>query len=223
MGYLLFVWLVVGQDFTGHAVVAADDGIAELCKIVAGSLEDGGLIFRAALCKAVGLCVAAAEVLNRGCGNLVFFELFMDNLTLFGRNKRKLRKLRGMIEDWLAGRRLKLNNKWQLYPTAKRTVAALGYRFGHKFSLLRKRNMVRLKKSLSECYRAMRKHQKIRPKLAQGLLSRLGQMKHCNHVHFFEKYVETGLQRKLKLVVREHTRKEQARWNMCTEPLKSTA
>ena len=78
----------------------------------------------------------------------------MDNLTLFGRNKRKLRKLRGMIEDWLAGRRLKLNNKWQLYPTAKRTVAALGYRFGHKFSLLRKRNMVRLKKSLSECYRA---------------------------------------------------------------------
>ena len=55
-----------------------------------------------------------------------------------------------MIEDWLAGRRLKLNNKWQLYPTAKRTVAALGYRFGHKFSLLRKRNMVRLKKSLSE-------------------------------------------------------------------------
>ena len=148
---------------------------------------------------------------------------YMDNLTLFGRNKRKLRKLRGMIEDWLAGRRLKLNNKWQLYPTAKRTVAALGYRFGHKFSLLRKRNMVRLKKSLSECYRAMRKHQKIRPKLAQGLLSRLGQMKHCNHVHFFEKYVETGLQRKLKLVVREHTRKEQARWNMCTEPLKSTA
>ena len=102
-------------------------------------------------------------------------------------------------------------------------LAALGYRFGHKFSLLRKRNMVRLKKSLSECYRDMRKHRKIRPKLAQGLLSRLGQMKHCNHVHFFEKYVETGLQRKLKLVVREHTRKEQARWNMCTEPLKSTA
>ena len=159
----------------------------------------------------------------RNSGLCDHYMRYMDNLTLFGRNKRKLRKLRGMIEDWLAGRRLKLNNKWQLYPTAKRTVAALGYRFGHKFSLLRKRNMVRLKKSLSECYRAMRKHRKIRPKLAQGLLSRLGQMKHCNHVHFFEKYVETGLQRKLKLVVREHTRKEQARWNMCTEPLKSTA
>ena len=110
-----------------------------------------------------------------------------------------------------------------LYPTAKRTVAALGYRFGHKFTLLRKRNMVRLKKSLSECYRAMRHHRKIRPKLAQGLLSRLGQMKHCNHVHFFENYVEQGLQRKLKLVVREQARKEQARWNMCTEPLPLTA
>lgn len=100
----------------------------------------------------------------RNSGLCDHYMRYMDNLTLFGRNKRKLRKLR-----------------------------------------------------------AMRKHQKISPKLAQGLLSRLGQMKHCNHVHFFEKYVETGLQRKLKLVVREHTRKEQARWNMCTEPLKSTA
>ena len=70
----------------------------------------------------------------RNSGLCDHYMRYMDNLTLFGRNKRKLRKLRGMIEDWLAGRRLKLNNKWQ------RTMAALGYRFGHKFSLLRKRN-----------------------------------------------------------------------------------
>lgn len=148
---------------------------------------------------------------------------YMDNFTIFGRNKRKLRKLRGMIEAWLERRGLKLNGKWQLYPTAKRTVAALGYRFGRGFTLLRKRNLVRLKKSLSECYRTMRRHRKIRAKLAQGLLSRLGQMKHCNHVHFFEKYLEAGLQRKLKLVVREQSRKELARWNMCTEPQSLTA
>lgn len=95
-------------------------------------------------------------------------------------------------------------------------LAALGYRFGKGFTLLRKRNMMRLKKSLSECYRAMRRHRKIKPALAQGLLSRLGQMKHCNHVHFFEKYVENGLQRKLKCVVREHARKEQTKWKLST-------
>lgn len=141
----------------------------------------------------------------------------------FGRNKRKLRRLRELIEKWLAAHGLRLNGKWQLYPTAKRTVTALGYRFGRGYTLLRKRNMVRLKHSLSACRRAMRRHHAIKPALAQGLLSRLGQMKHCNHVHFFQSYVEAGLQRKLKCVVREHARKERARWNTSTEQALSAA
>lgn len=148
---------------------------------------------------------------------------YMDNFTLFGRNKRKLRRLRELIEKWLAAHGLRLNGKWQLYPTAKRTVAALGYRFGRGYTMLRKRNMVRLKHSLSACRRTMRRHHAIKPALAQGLLSRLGQMKHCNHVHFFQNYVETGLQRKLKCVVREHARKERARWNTSTEQALSAA
>ena len=148
---------------------------------------------------------------------------YMDNFTLFGRNKRKLRRLRELIEKWLAAHGLRLNGKWQLYPTAKRTVAALGYRFGRGYTLLRKRNMVRLKHSLSVCRRTMRRHHAIKPALAQGLLSRLGQMKHCNHVHFFQNYVEAGLQRKLKCVVREHARKERARWNTSTEQALSAA
>lgn len=98
-----------------------------------------------------------------------------------------------------------------------------GYRFGRGYTLLRKRNMVRLKHSLSACRRAMRRHHAIKPALAQGLLSRLGQMKHCNHVHFFQSYVEAGLQRKLKCVVREHARKERARWNTSTEQALSAA
>lgn len=40
----------------------------------------------------------------RNSGLCDHYMRYMDNLTLFGRNKRKLRKLRGMIEDWLAGR-----------------------------------------------------------------------------------------------------------------------
>ena len=124
---------------------------------------------------------------------------YMDNFTLFGRNKRKLRRLRELIEKWLTAHGLRLNGKWQLYPTAKRTVAALGYRFGRGYTLLRKRNMVRLKHSLSACRRAMRRHHAIKPALAQGLLSRLGQMKHCNHVHFFQNYVEAGVAAEIEM------------------------
>lgn len=124
---------------------------------------------------------------------------YMDNFTLFGRNKRKLRRLRELIEKWLAAHGLRLNGKWQLYPTAKRTVAALGYRFGRGYTLLRKRNMVRLKHSLSACRRAMRRHHAIKPALAQGLLSRLGQMKHCNHVHFFPELCGGGFAAEIEM------------------------
>ena len=167
--------------------------------------------------------VRRASRLIRESGLCDHYLRYMDNVTLFGRNKRKLRRLRELIEKWLAAHGLRLNGKWQLYPTEKRTVAALGYRFGRGYTLLRKRNMVRLKHSLSACRRAMRRHHAIKPALAQGLLSRLGQMKHCNHVHFFQNYVEAGLQRKLKCVVREHARKERARWNTSTEQALSAA
>ena len=142
----------------------------------------------------------------RNSGMCRHYLRYMDNFTIFGSNKQKLRKLRELIVKWLSKYGLKLNGKWQIYPVASRTISALGYRFGRNYCLLRKRNLMRLKRSLSECYRAMRSHKKIRPALAHGLLSRLGQMKHCNHVHFFEKYVTRGLQRKLKLVVREYAK-----------------
>ena len=148
---------------------------------------------------------------------------YMDNFTLFGRNQPQLRRLPERLANGLSAHGLRLTGKWLLDPTAKRTVAALGYRFGRGYTLLRKRNMVRLKHSLSACRRAMRRHHAIKPALAQGLLSRLGQMKHCNHVHFFQSYVEAGLQRKLKCVVREHARKERARWNTSTEQALSAA
>lgn len=142
----------------------------------------------------------------RNSGMCRHYLRYMDNFTIFGSNKQKLRKLRELVVTWLGRHGLRLNGKWQLYPVASRTVSALGYRFGRGYSLLRKRNLMRLKRSLAECNRVMRRHEKIKPALAYGLLSRLGQMKHCNHVRFFEKYVTRGLQRKLKLVVREYAK-----------------
>lgn len=134
---------------------------------------------------------------------------YMDNMTIFGRNKRKLRLLKQKIEAWLEGEGLQLNDKSQLYPTAARTVAALGYRFGHGFTLPRKRNLLRLKRSLSRCYSAIDNHHKLRPHLAQGTLSRLGQMKHCRNTQFFKNRVRRGLQRQLKLVAKKDMKKRQ--------------
>lgn len=137
---------------------------------------------------------------------------YMDNFTLLGSNKRKLQRLKRLIGAWLAAEGMELNKKQQVYPTEKRMVDALGYRFGRGYTLLRKRNVMRTKTALSACKRAMRKHRKISLKMAQGLLSRLGQFRHCRHVRFYAAHVETGLQRKLKNVVRESMARERATW-----------
>ena len=159
--------------------------------------------------------------LIRESGLCEHYLRYMDNFTLLGSSKRKLRKLERLIAEWLTEHGLELNRKRQLFPTAKRTVAALGYRFGHGYTVPRKRNVMRLKRALAACKKVMRQHRKIRAALAMGLLSRLGQLKHCRHVRFFEKYLPARLQRKLKNVVKEAMRKERGLWNISTEPLRS--
>ncbi len=138
---------------------------------------------------------------------------YMDNFTIFGPNKRKLRKLLAAIKAWLAGIGLEVKGDWQVFPTASRMPSALGYRFGRGYTLVRKRNLLRLKRGLSRYRRKKRKGQRISRKLAAGLLSRLGQLRHCNHVGIYKRIYQPGTQRELKDVIRKYTRKERQKWN----------
>jgi len=65
---------IVGHDFAGDAVVAADDGIAELLHVGVGGLQHSGDVLRAALSETIRLCVAPAEIFDAGGGDLVFLE-----------------------------------------------------------------------------------------------------------------------------------------------------
>lgn len=97
----------------------------------------------------------------------------MDNFTIFGSNKRKLRKLLEDMKVWLAAVGLKLKGNWQIFrvgftplvakahemlPEKKqrhrrpRMPSALGYRFGRGYTILRKHNLFRLKQSLHLYY-----------------------------------------------------------------------
>ena len=137
----------------------------------------------------------------------------MDNFTIFGPNKRKLRKLLAAIREWLAGIGLEVKGDWQIFPTASRLPSALGYRFGRGYTLLRKRNLLRLKRGLAKYRKRKRQGRRISRRLAAGLLSRLGQLRHCNHVGVYERMNVEGAQKELKDVVRKYTRKECSTWN----------
>lgn len=158
--------------------------------------------------------------LIRGSGCARHYLRYMDNITVLGSNKRKLRRLVEAVRAWLCSRGLDLKGTWQVFPTKAREVAALGYRFAPGGGVrLRKRNRMRLMCQL----RRYRKRKVIDMKFASGLLSRLGAMQHCRNTVFYRKYLPYKAVRRCKAVVGEWTRKEMKRWSMYSEPSRGAA
>lgn len=162
------------------------------------------------------------------------YARYMDNLTAFGPNKRKLRKLRILVESWLNAHDLKLKGDWQVFPVAKkqpktplasprrgfarakgRLADAVGYRYGRGYTIPRKRNLLHIKRALARYRKRRRQGKPITPRAAASLLSRLGQLRHCNNYHLYQ-WLFRGerVVRDLKHVVREHRRKENLTWIM---------
>lgn len=145
--------------------------------------------------------------LIRESGMCSHYLRYMDNFTIFGPNRRKLRKLFHKISDWLRAHGLEPKGNWQVFPTKARLPTALGFRYGKGYTLIRKRNLLRLKRQLSRLRQKRERHRFITAAFASGLLSRLGQLKHARSVWFFRKYNASGVQKFLKNIIRKYQRK----------------
>lgn len=174
------------------------------------------------------------DQLIRESGLCKHYARYMDNLTAFGPNKRKLKKLRLLVKDWLDAHDLRLKGDWQVFPVAKRQPKtplapprrgfarakgrlpdAVGYRYGRGYAIPRKRNLLHIKRALARYRKRRRQGKPIAPRAAASLLSRLGQLRHCNNYHLYQ-WLFRGerVVRDLKHVVREHRRKENLTWTM---------
>ncbi len=135
---------------------------------------------------------------------------YMDNFSIFGPNKKKLhqarRELARFLEEEL-GVRMKRN--WQIFPIKKRLFSIVGYRVGRKCVLLRKRNFLRLTKQCRRAKKRMAAGKEARFSMAAGLLSRIGQLKHCNSRKIRQKYTDKLKIRHLKEVVRIESQRRQ--------------
>ena len=171
--------------------------------------------------------------LIRESGYCKHYARYMDNMTAFGPNKRKLRKLRILVEGWLNAHDLKLKGDWQVFPVAKpqhkvplapprrgyertkgRLPDAVGYRYGRGYTIPRKHNLLRMKRAMARYRRRIRRGRPVHPKSAASLLSRLGQLRHCNNYHFYQ-WLFRGerIMRDLKRIIRSQRRKEEIAWN----------
>lgn len=163
------------------------------------------------------------HLIRQGGFRVSHYIRYMDNFTIFSPNKRALKKLVKAIGEWLAAHGLRFKSNWQIFKTSDRLPTALGYRYGQGYTLLRKRNLFRLKRQLASYYRKVKRGIKIPASMAQGLLSRLGQLKHCNFRHIFARFVKPKTQRDLKAIVRAYARKERAKWTTSSDLSTATA
>lgn len=173
----------------------------------------------------------------RDCGYCKHYGRYMDNLTIFGSNKRKLRKLHVLVEQWLNDHHMRLKDDWQIFPVAKnparvrlnpprngyarpkgRMPDAVGYRYGRGYTIPRKRNLLCIKRAIARYRKRKRLGKRIMAGAAASLISRLGQLIHCNNFNLYRMLFHgERILRELKKVVRQKQRKEELTWSMYLE------
>lgn len=146
---------------------------------------------------------------------------YMDDIVIFGRNKKKLHRLRQQIEEYLAVEMHQtLKRTWQVFrfeyvdrktgKTRGRALDFMGFVFHH--------NRTTMRKSILE--RSRRKAHKINKKQrptwydASAMLSYMGWYDHTDTYKYYEKYIKPCINvRQLKKIVSKHSRKEQKRYD----------
>ncbi|MFR7829173.1 MAG: RNA-directed DNA polymerase [Eubacterium sp.] len=128
----------------------------------------------------------------------VYYIRNIDDLEIFGPNKKKLHKIRIAISEYLATIGLKLNDNWQVFKyavkhTSKKGVERVGrvldfvgYRFYRTHTLVRKKITKRFRRRISKAKKRMIKGRKPTYNQAAGIFSYLGWTKHADCYNFYQ-------------------------------------
>lgn len=146
--------------------------------------------------------------------HIEYYVRYIDDMIMFERNKKELHKVVMAINEFMAKMGLKLKQTWQVFrydyidkngKRKGRVFDTLGLRFFRDKTILRKRNSLTIKRQVQK----INKKEEIKAHDAMSLMSRLGQLRHCNSYNFYQKYIKpyTNI-KKLKEVIRIESRKQ---------------
>lgn len=151
-----------------------------------------------------------------------FYMRYMDDIVIFGNNKRKLHRDFIQIQKYLATLGLEVKSNWQVFrfdfigkdgKRRGRFIDFMGFKFYHDRTTIRRSiylNACRLALTLS-------KKLKISQREASSLLSYLGWFKPTKTFRAYQKYIVTRVSPKfLKTIVSKHAKRENRRKNGST-------
>ena len=124
--------------------------------------------------------------------NNKYYFRYCDDIVILDSNKENLFKLKNDIEKYLVDhRKLKLKHNWQIFPVDDRSIDFLGYRFFHKFRLLRKSIKIRFIRLIK---RIKNFHHIMKPtEIINGLMSYYGWLKYGNCMRLTKKYIDNEI------------------------------
>lgn len=129
---------------------------------------------------------------------------YMDDIVIFGPNKKKLHKARKAIDSYLKQLKLTIKGNWQVFKTNSRPIDFLGYRFYRDHVTMRRRNALRIKRRVKKIYRK----DKLNFKDASAIVSYLGWIYHSDSRYFYKKHLKPFINiKKMKGVIRNESRK----------------
>lgn len=145
---------------------------------------------------------------------VTYFIRYIDDMVLWGRNKKMLHRQVALITSMLAKEGIAIKGNWQVYrfdyidrkgKRRGRDLDFLGLRFFRDKTILRKW----LSLKISRQSRGLGKHEVIAVANARSFMARIGWLKHCNSYNFYHKHIKPNVKiRKIKDVIRNEDRKQ---------------
>lgn len=136
--------------------------------------------------------------------HIKYYLRYMDDMVLFGNNKKALHNARKMIAEFIAPMGLTLKENWQVFKVDSRPVDILGFRFYRYKTTLRRKNALRIRRRVRKA--GKKKNPSVKD--ARAILSYLGWITHSNSNQYYERYIKPYVNiKKLKEVISNEDRK----------------
>lgn len=140
---------------------------------------------------------------------------YMDDIVIFGPNKKALHRARRSIADFMRKQlSFEMKGNWQVFPLKSRPLDFVGYRFYRTHTTLRRRKFLRYARQCRRAQKVLDSGRQISFHMAAGLLSRAGQLVHCDGHKIRVKYLDPIGIKNLKEVVRRETIRRQCARNL---------
>ena len=138
---------------------------------------------------------------------------YMDNIYIYGSNKRKLRKALTAVNRFLDSELgLCIKEDWQIFPVDRRPVGTVGFRIYRDHVDIKAQNFLRIKRQSARIQKKIKNNIPIPPKQAASFLGKTACLKFCNSQKVKERYVYLiGVHRLKKIISNEAKRKNKER------------